>query len=103
VVSDKEKAPRVGGAEVKRGRTNEGTDWLKARPAMLVADLPVNRNASQPGADRLSAHSDERQLRYFLVTQKFKAKSLLRLAMDDSKNNHKAETEVGLRLIRQPS
>jgi hypothetical protein len=40
-----EKAPRVGGAEVKRGRLMKGTDWLKAHPAMLVAGSLVDRNA----------------------------------------------------------
>jgi hypothetical protein len=49
------------------------------------------------------ANSDGRQLRYFLLDQRLSDKSPLRLAMDDNKNNHRAEIEVGLRLMRQPS
>jgi hypothetical protein len=49
------------------------------------------------------SNSDGRQLRYFLLDQRLSDKSPLRLAMDDNKNNHRAEIEVGLRLMRQPS
>jgi hypothetical protein len=43
------------------------------------------------------------QLRDRLLDQRLSDKSPLRLAMDDNKNNHRAETEVGLRLMGQPS
>lgn len=43
------------------------------------------------------------QLRDCLLDQRLSDKSPFRLAMDDNKNNHRAETEVGLRLMGQPS
>ena len=41
-------------------------------------------------------------MRYFLLGQRLSDRSPLRLASDDNKNNHRAETEIGLRLMRQP-
>jgi hypothetical protein len=82
----------------------KGTDWLKAHPGTLVAGSPVDRNTrASAWTGRLSAHSDGWQRRYFLLEQRLRDKSLLRFAMDDNKNNHRAESELGLRLIGQPS
>jgi hypothetical protein len=82
----------------------KGTDWLKAHPATLVAGSPVDRNTrASAWAGRLSAHSDGQRRRYLLLTQSLNDKSPLRLAMDDNRNSHRAETELGLRLIGQPS
>ena len=82
----------------------KGTDLLKARPATLVAGSYVDRNTrASAWAGRLSAHNNGRQRRYFLLDQRLRDKSLFRLARDDNKNNHGAETELGWRLIGQPS
>ena len=42
------------------------------------------------------------RVRYFLLGQRLNDRSPLRLAREDNKNNHRAETEIGLRLMRQP-
>ena len=56
-----------------------------ARPATLSAASPVDRNDAATGG-------------YFL-REKLIAKRPLRLANADNKNSHRAEIEVGLRLI----
>ena len=77
------KAPRDGGAEVRRGRTNERAG-LPA-PATLFAASPVDRNAAATEG-------------YFL-REELIANRPLRLANADNKNSHRVEIEVGLRLI----
>jgi hypothetical protein len=69
----------------------KGTDWLKARPATLLAGFLwiATLQRSPTGG-------------YFL-RRKLIAKRPLRLARDDNKNSHRAETRFGLRLIGQPS
>src|SRR5882757_3914334 len=82
----------------------KGTDWLKAHPGTLVAGSPVDRNTrASAWGGRLSAQSDGRQRRYFLLAQSLTAKSPLCRPRQDNKNSHRAETEVSLRLMRQPS
>jgi hypothetical protein len=66
---------------------------------MLFLTNTIRRCGYRYPDRRSEAH---RQLRYLLLAQSLNDKSLLRLAMDDNKNNHRAETELGLRLIGQP-
>jgi hypothetical protein len=43
-----------------------------------------------------------RLLRHFPLGQNFIDKSLLRPVMDDNRNSHRAETEIGLRFMGSP-
>ena len=78
LVSDEESPARWRGWG-RRGRTIERTGWAPRNAS------PVDRNAAATEG-------------YFL-REKLIAKRPLRLANADNKNSHRAEIEVGLRLI----
>jgi hypothetical protein len=67
------------------------------RARAVLADLLT------PAGHRAAVSNWQSQPRDCLLDQRLRDKSPLRLAMDDNKNNHRAETEVGLRLMGQPS
>jgi hypothetical protein len=76
-------------AVVRACGARSGWALAAVSPTAPLENDPSEHRAQPPG-------------RYFLL-QRLSDKSLLRLARDDNKNNHRAETEVGLRLMGQPS
>jgi hypothetical protein len=64
---------------------------------MLVAGSRVDRNTSSTDPERPSAGH------YYLRGRRRNDRSPLRRVIHDNRNNHRAETEAGLRRIGRPS